>query len=94
MEDEIKKQFKNDNIVNKNGFPALKTDGRMSITAFCHEILKIKATQIEMKPIVRIPFQKINSSASYKGIIHELNKEMVKQMLQSLLIFIEHLKGL
>lgn len=94
LEDEIKKQFKNDNIVNKNGFPALRTDGQMSITAFCHEILKVRAIQIEMKPIVRILFQKTNSSASSKGIIHELNKEMVKQMLQSLIIFIEYLKGL
>jgi hypothetical protein len=94
LKNEINKQFKDDNIVNENGFPASRTDGQMSITAFCHEILKIEAIQIEMKPIVRIPFQKINSSALSKGIIHDLNKERVKQMLQSLTNFIEHLKNI
>lgn len=91
LQNTINEKFKT-TVVSKNVFSASEKNAHMSITAFCDEILKIEAVQIEMKPIVRVPLQKLTSSALSKGIIHEVNKVYVKYMLESLVIFIKYLK--
>jgi len=87
----ITKNFGRNNIVSENAFPAFATKTQMSVTAFCHELLDIDAIQIEMKPQVRIPVRRIDSSAYLKGEHIEQQKEKVIAMLQSIAELIEFL---
>lgn len=82
------------NVVHENGFPAFETEKCMTITAFCHCILGIEAVQIEMKPQVRIPMQRLDSSSLAKGEVYPSNQRLIMGMLQGLADFIHYLNRL
>jgi hypothetical protein len=80
------------NFVNRNGFPAIAVENSMTITAFSHHELKIQSVQIEMRPLVRIPERRIDSSAYAKGEHFKSDAELVLSMMHGLGEFLIHLK--
>lgn len=82
------------NFVNRNGFPAKAVKDSMSITAFSHHELKIQSVQIEMRPLVRIPERRIDSSAFAKGENLNSDAELVLSMIHGLGEFLLHLKSI
>lgn len=75
--------------VHHNAFPAIKI-GR-TVTAFCHEELKLHCVQIEMKPSIRIPRRRTDATRySVDGpFVAPANK--VIGMIQGLVDFINYL---
>ena len=80
--------------VNRNGFPAKEVRSHMTITAFCNYVLKTQSVQIEMKPQVRIPMRRIDSSAFAKGESLKTDPELVLSMLHGIGEFLIYLKGI
>jgi hypothetical protein len=79
-------------FVNRNGFPAIAIEDLMTITAFSHHKLKIQSVQIEMRPLVRIPERRIDSSAYAKGEQLKSDPELVLSMMHGLGEFLLHLE--
>jgi hypothetical protein len=76
--------------VKKSGFPA-GDEGR--IAAFAHNELGLSSIQIEMKPSVRIPMRRIDSSTYGKVSLNPVDQKDIIAMLQALVNFIEYLKN-
>lgn len=91
LKNNVENRLGKNNIISENKFPAYATKNQMSITAFCQENLNIDSLQIEMKPFVRIPVRRIDSSAYLSGEQYVGNKQMVIAMIQSLSDIIEYL---
>ena len=64
----------------------------MSITAFCHQTLGIDAMQIEMKPHVRVPMRRVDSSAYHSGEHFDPEPTKVIGMIQALVDLIGYLQ--
>ena len=84
LKEKISERLGGNNYLSENAFPAYATKEQMSVTAFCHQILGVYAMQIEMKPEVRIPVRRIDSSAYLKGEHIEPQEEKVMALLQSM----------
>jgi hypothetical protein len=91
LKEKISEKLGDKNFINENAFPAYCTKTKMSVTAFCHKILYVEAMQLEMKPEVRIPVRRIDSSAYLKGEHIEPEKEKIIALLQSIAEFINYL---
>jgi hypothetical protein len=91
LKEKISRELGGSNYISENKFPAYATKNQMSITAFCHEILDIDAVQIEMKPLVRIPVRRIDSSAYLKGEHFIGQDQKVVSFIQALAEVIEYL---
>jgi hypothetical protein len=72
--------------VSQNAFPAY-IPGR-TVVAFCHQELGIPAVQIEMKPRVRVPFRRSDSSSYASTGPYAVPAEGILGMLQALADFI------
>ncbi len=79
------------NVISENKFPAYATKNQMSVTAFCQDKLDVDAVQIEMKPFVRVPVRRIDSSAYLSGEHYTGNSQMVIAMIQSIANIIDYL---
>ena len=91
LKEKIANRLGGSNIISENKFPAYATKNKMSVTAFCHEELNIDAIQIEMKPLIRIPVRRIDSSAYLNGE-HFIGQEPnVILLIQSIAEVIEYL---
>jgi hypothetical protein len=78
----------------KQGFKASNPN---RIAAFAHKTLSISSVQIEMKPQVRIPLRRVDSSVFTKSLEEgggqfSASPQKVLGMLQALVDFIEYLK--
>lgn len=78
--------------ISEKAFPAGETKRFMSITAFCHQTLGIDAMQLEMKPPVRIPMRRIDSSAYHRGEHFDPEPTKVIGMIQALVDLIGYLQ--
>jgi len=77
------------------GFDA---QGENRMAAFAHQILSVYSVQIEMKPTVRVPLRRVDSSMYRKsqskfGGPYAAKRQEVLGMLQALVEFIEYLKS-
>ena len=80
------------NYISEDEFSAYATKTRMSITAFCHQTLGIDAMQIEMKPHVRVPMRRVDSSAYHSGEHFDPEPTKVIGMIQALVDLIGYLQ--
>ena len=80
------------NYISEDKFSAYATKTRMSITAFCHQTLEIDAMQIEMKPHVRVPMRRVDSSAYHSGEHFDPEPTKVIGMIQALVDLIGYLQ--
>jgi hypothetical protein len=77
--------------VSLNGFSA---SGTGTVTAFCHEQLKVQAIQIEMKPSVRVPFRRCDASSFATQGPYSASRDDVLEMFGALEAFINYLNRL
>ena len=92
LKEKIANRLGGKNIISENKFPAYATKNQMSVTAFCHEELNIDAIQIEMKPLIRIPVRRIDSSAYLNGEHFVGQEQKVINLIQSIAEVIEYLQ--
>lgn len=87
----LAKRLGKKDVISENKFSAYATKNQMSVTAFCHEKLDVDAIQIEMKPFLRIPSRRIDSSAFLSGEHYTGDEQMVISMIRCLSEIIEYL---
>lgn len=92
FKDLLSTNLRENSYISENVFPACETENLMTITAFCHQILEIDAMQIEMKPHVRIPMRRVDSSAYHSGEHFDPEPTKVIGMIQALVDLIVYLQ--
>ena len=85
-------------VAERNGKVGFKAEGKNRIAAFAHQTLGLNSVQIEMKPSVRVPLRRIDSSMYQKnsskyGGPYSALPQNVLGMMQSLVEFIEYVKA-
>ncbi len=76
--------------------PGFRAEGANRIVSFAYRELKLHSLQIELKPSVRVPLRRTDSSAfqkktMYGGPYSALSKNVLG-MMQTLVEFIDYLK--
>ncbi|MBV5347804.1 hypothetical protein JZU46_06285 [bacterium] len=77
----------------RNGRPGFRAEGSNRIAAFSSQALGLHSVQIEMKPSVRVPLRRENSSAYQKGGPYSASPQNVVGMMRSLVEFIGFLNA-
>lgn len=72
----------------RNGRPGFRAEGNNRIARFSCQTLGLHSVQIEMKPSVRVPLRRENSSAYQKGGPYSALPQNVVGMMRSLVEFI------
>lgn len=72
----------------RNGRPGFRAEGSNRIARFSCQALGLHSVQIEMKPSVRVPLRRENSSAYQKGGPYSAPPQNVVGMMRSLVEFI------
>lgn len=85
-------------ITDRSGMRGFDAQGENRMAAFAHQTLGIHSVKIEMKPSVRVPLRRIDSSMYQKnqskiGGPYAANRQDVIGMMQALVEFIEYLKS-
>lgn len=85
-------------VANRNGKTGFPAQNKNRIAAFAHQTLGLNSVQIEMKPSVRVPLRRIDSSMYQKSLSKfggpfSAPTQIVLEMMQSLVEFIEFLKN-
>lgn len=94
---EIMEKHLGEGATDRRGNPGFDAQGSNRMAAFAHQALGLYSAQIEMKPSVRVPLRRIDSSM-YKNYQKEFSgpysapRQNVLAMMQSLVEFIEYLK--
>lgn len=84
-------------VTDRSGKKGFKAEGSNRIAAFAHQSLGLNSVQIEMKPSVRVPLRRVDSSmyqkisSKYGGPYSAPPQDMLG-MMQSLAEFIEYIK--
>jgi hypothetical protein len=86
-------------IAERNGKPGFKAQDPNRIAAFGCKTLGLNSVQVEMKPNVRVPMRRIDSSMYQKsssryGGFYSAPQDKIIGMLESLVEFIEYIKGI
>jgi len=76
------------NAAYRNGRLGFRAEGNNRIARFSYQTLGLHSVQIEMKPSVRVPLRRENSSAYQKGGPYSALPQNVTGMLRSLVEFI------
>ena len=83
-------------VAYRNGMPGFRAEGSNRIASFAYRELKLHSVQIEMKPSVRVPLRRTDSSAYQKktmyGGPYSAPTKNVLGMMLALMEFIEYLK--
>ncbi len=84
-------------VTDRNGKNGFSAQNKNRIAAFSYQTLHLHSVQIEMKPSVRVPLRRIDSSTYQKssseyGGPYSAPSKNVLGMMQSLVEFIEYLK--
>jgi len=83
-------------VAYRNGMPGFRAEGANRIASFAYRELKVHSVRIEMKPSVRVPLRRTESSAYQKrtkyGGPYSASTRNVLAMMQALGGFIEFLK--
>lgn len=90
----INQRLLGEDFVQENGYPAYETRDFISMTAFCHQMLRIEAVQIEMKPQVRIPLRRAEGKNGGRASTPKGEIAPVLGMMQALADFVEYLHQL
>jgi hypothetical protein len=85
-------------VTDRKGKPGWNAENPNCMAAFAHMPLGLNAVQIEMKPSVRVPLRRVDSSmygksTSKYGGPYSAPRQNVLGMMQSLVEFIEYLKS-
>ncbi len=75
-------------VAYRNGKPGFRAEGSNRIAAFSSQALGLHSVQIEMKPSLRVPLRRENSSAYQQSGPYSAPPQNVVEMMRSLVEFI------